>query len=248
VCDRFRFFLISLDRASCIDGLEFIQQQEGIMPSKHSIIDHLAYGAVVLERFGDASVPGSLGPHVAAFRTEYESYSKAAKKAEAACAERDAAVAAVAVADALQDADIDTLADALVGAKLGPRTNPFKAYSSHSPSVLKAMAYANETRAVRDLVANVLKASPPRPVADLLGALLGHAQAVDESLLAITRPQAAYDKALGDRDALLPGLLRALHRLKRYAAAEWSDAPQTHKAMFAGPERVQRPVARRKPR
>jgi hypothetical protein len=216
--------------------------------AKPIIIDQLAQGAVIVDRFDDITVPALLEPLLAAYRSEHQAYTKAAGKVEAAAQARDQAVADVAEADVLLDVDIDDLAVAMAGAKLGPRANPFKGFCPHAPSALRALAYATEARAVRNLVAAVLAASPPAAVVAVTARALTHAGQVQDRLQAITAPQAAYDKALAARDALLPGLTRALARLKAQAKVTWMDEPGTYAAMFAPPERVQRPRARRKPR
>ena len=216
--------------------------------SQTSITDHKAQGAVIIDRFEDITVPALLRPLLATYKTEHRAYTKAAGKVDVAEKARDKALEELAKADVFLDSDVEDLASSMAGAQLGPRANPFKKFSPYSPSKLKALAYAIEVSAVRDLVAAVLAASPPAAVVTVTAKVLKRAGQVEDRLQAITAPQAAYDKALSARDALLPGLTRALAKLKAQAKATWMDEPGTFAAMFAPPERVQLPRARRKPR
>jgi hypothetical protein len=216
--------------------------------SQSNITDHKTQGTVILDRFKEITVPALLKPLLATYTTEHRAYTKAAGKVDVAEKARDKALEELAKADVFLDSDVEDLASSMAGAQLGPRANPFKKFSSHSPSELKGLRYATEVSAVRDLVAAVLAASPPAAVVAVTAKALKHADQVEDRLQAITAPQAAYDKALSARDALLPGLTRALAKLKAQAKATWMDEPGTFAAMFAPPERVQRPRARRKPR
>lgn len=138
-----------------------------------------------------------------------------------------------------------SLADRTVGAGLGKRQNPFAGYSKHSPSQLTSLAYADEPKAARELVAAILKKKPPSDVAKVAAKVVKDAAALDAALSRLTKPQAAFAKALADRDALLPAWTKALRRLKKHAAAAWDEDEGTYKALFAPLGAVQAPKKRR---
>ncbi|MFT3768824.1 MAG: hypothetical protein QM820_25550 [Minicystis sp.] len=177
-----------------------------------------------------------------AIQTQFEAAAVAAEKAERA---RDDALAVVGQADEALDGSIDTYADDLSAAKLGPRQNPFKPFSKHPPSAMKALPYATEPKAVRALVAEVSKKKPPANVVKSGAACLARCTAVEKALKDLGKPASAYQKALAARDALLPGLQKAIKTLKTHAASAYADDEATVKALFAPPDAVQAPKVRR---
>jgi hypothetical protein len=64
-------------------------------------------------------------------------------------------------------------------------------------------------------------------------------------LAKLTKPQAAFAKALAERDALLPEWSKALRTLRKHAAAAWDEDDGTYKALFAPLGAVQAPKKRR---
>ncbi|WP_437307006.1 hypothetical protein [Sorangium sp. So ce388] len=212
---------------------------------KTNIGENRSYGAAILERFGDVAVPALVKPHLAAFKQAHAEYEAAAALADAARDKRDAALDAVGDADDAFDACVGSLADRTVGAGLGKRQNPFTGYSKHSPSQLTSLPYADEPKAARELVAALLKKKPPSDLAKVAAKLLKDTAALEAALSRLTRPQAAFAKALADRDALLPGWTKALRKLKKHAAAAWDEDEGTYKALFAPLGAVQAPRKRR---
>jgi hypothetical protein len=67
------------------------------------------------------------------------------------------------------------------------------------------------------------------------------ADAIEAALAKLTKPQAAYTKALAEREALLPSWAKALRKLKLHAAVAWDEDAGTYKAVFAPPGAVQAP-------
>jgi hypothetical protein len=147
--------------------------------------------------------------------------------------------------DGVLDAAVLVLADKMVGAGLGTRVKPLARFTKHAPSELTDLAYADEVREVRAIVAKIGKAKPASDVAKAVAACAKAADAVDKALRALPGPQSAYVKALGARDALLLTWQKALGRLKKHAAAAWDEDPSTLKAVFAPPDAVVAPVKRR---
>jgi hypothetical protein len=214
--------------------------------SKAAISDHRLHGKVVLDRFATQGVPAALKTYVAAFKNQHAALEAAAEKAEKARAVRDAVLAKMGEADDVLDRSVDALADALVGAGLGARRDPFTAYSKYTPARLKDLAYLTEVKEVRALCENVTKAKPPANVARAVATVRKNADALDAAVAALSGPQSAYEQAIAARDRLLPEWTRALARLQRNAAAHWFETPETYRAVFAVPALVQKPVKRRK--
>lgn len=214
--------------------------------ARTAIIDHRTFGAVVLERLAEAEAPRELASHTASFKAAHTAYEKAALAADAAKQKRDFALALIGAADVTLDATLDSLADKMVGAGLGTRAKPFGDASPHSPSKLKALPYKKEVDATRTLVTAVTAKIPPADVKKCLGACSRAADASTKALAGLTRPQTAYNRALGTRDALLVDWTRTFAKLRVNAKAAWHDDKAAYDAVFAPVEKVQRPVTKRK--
>ncbi|APR80179.1 Hypothetical protein A7982_05526 [Minicystis rosea] len=212
-----------------------------------NIGDRRAHGRAILTRFAEITLPRDLAPFLVAYRKSYEGYDARAEVVDAARTKRDDALELVGDADDLFDTSVSILADKMVGAGLGTRKQPFAKVSSHSPSALAALPYAEEPKAIRGLGDKLVKLEPPSDVAKALSVCLKNASAIENALGKLAKPQAAYDKALRERDALLPELSKALRRLKKHAAAAWDEDPATYAAIFAPPDAVQAPKKRRAP-
>lgn len=191
-------------------------------------------------------------PMMPAFRAPAKAFSTTQTKFEAASAAVDEAesaksdaLAAVGEADDSLDASLDDYADDLSAAKLGPRQNPFKPFSKHSPSAMKDLPYAVEPKEVRALVAAVAKKNPPAAVKKAGTACLAKCTAVEKALAAYAKPASAYHKAVVARDALLPEMQKAIKTLKTHAASAYAEDEATLKALFAPPAAVLAPKLRR---
>ena len=214
--------------------------------ARSGIGNHRAQGDVIVERLKDQKVPKELAESVAGFSTAHAEYAAAAELVIAAEKKRDAALAAVAQADAEGlDPSVDVLADAMVGASMGKRKNPFQGFSPHAPGAMKELAYADEVKAVGELTGKVRAAKPTAAVTKALDACDASAAAVTTKLKAYTLAQTRYGAALSARDKLLPGWSLALARLKKKAAGAWVDEEETYRAVFAPPDAVRAPVAKR---
>lgn len=213
--------------------------------STTNISEQIDLGGVVLQRLAKRALPTPLKSYAATFKAEYVGFEKASVVAEAARVKRDEALEAVGEADDTLDVDVDSLATEIVGAKLGKRGNPFQGFSRHTPSGLARLPYAIEAREVLELVATLTKAKPPAAVAKAAAKCKKSAAMVKSALDDLTEPQAEYSTALAARDALLPGCLKALRKLKVQAKAAWDDEPGVYQAVFAPPGKVQAPKAKR---
>lgn len=208
--------------------------------------DHTLEGTTILDRLAALKVPAGLKAFAAAFKAEQAKYVAAGKLVLAAKAKRDAALGAIATADDSLHAHVLELADALVGAKLGDRKNPFRAYSSHAPSRLVALAYSEQTLEVTRLLAKLAAKKPPKAVSQVAAQCKASVSKVELALRQLTGPQAAYSKALAARDGLLVGWTKAHNKLKLNARAVWADEPETARALFAPPERLQQSHAKKR--
>jgi hypothetical protein len=211
--------------------------------ARKSTADQNAQGDVVLVRLAAVPVPPGLKAFVAAFKKQHAALTAASRAADVARTSRDAALSAVGAADDALDAAVGVLADKIVGAGIGSRQKPFKAFSAYSPSVLIGLAYAVEAKEVLALSAKVKKAAKGNADVTKAAATCEKLSAgVTSALGKLSTPQLSYSKALAARDALLPGWTKSLDQLKKNAAAVWFDDPATYKAVFAPPEKVQAPV------
>ncbi len=214
----------------------------------NSIHHQRAHGDAILERLKSERVPPAIKPVHRAFAGAQKKLADATDAAEAARAARDAALESIGAADATLDADVEKLADALVGAGLGTRKKPFAGFSSHSPSRLVALGYAHEADEVISLCKAVRRAKPTSAVANAVGACEKGAAHVKLAIKALAKPQAAYTSAIAARDELLPAWTAALARFKRHGAVAWEDDRARFKAIFAPPDAVASPRATRKKR
>ncbi|HEY8078528.1 MAG TPA: hypothetical protein VIF62_30570, partial [Labilithrix sp.] len=212
----------------------------------NSIHDQRVHGDEILERLRSERVPPALKPVLAAFADAQKKLAAATDGTETARAARDAALEAVGKADAALDVEVGKLADALVGAGLGSRKQPFAKFSPRPPSKLVALGYAREAREVVALCKAVRRGKPAGAVAKAVAACEKGAANVQRAIAALAKPQAAYARALAARDALLPAWSAALARLKRHAAVAWESDVATLKSIFAAPEAVAAPHASRK--
>jgi hypothetical protein len=210
-----------------------------------TITENRSYGQTVLDRFGGVTVPAPVKPHLAAFKAAHDDYEAASARVDEARAKRDEALEGIGGADDGFDASANQLADKIVGAGIGKRQNPFSGLSKHSPSKLTALPYAQEPKAARELVDALSKKKPPAEVSKAAAKLLKDASAIEAALAKLTRPQAAYTKALTDRDALLPAWDKALRKLKKHAASAWDEDEGTLRSLFAPVGAVQAPKRRR---
>lgn len=210
-----------------------------------NISEQIGLGGVILGRLGNRAIPTALKAYVATFKAHYGSFEKASQVADAARDKRDEALEKVGDKDDFLDADLESLAAEMVGAKMGKRANPFRDFSRHAPGHLVRLPYATEATEVLSLVLAIGKKKPAAAVAKAAAKCKASAQAVQSALADLTHPQTAYSTAMAARDALLPGCLKALRKLKTQARAAWDDEPGVYQAIFAPPDKVQAPKAKR---
>ena len=214
--------------------------------SKSGVGSYRAQGDVIVERLRELKPPRELTESITAFTSAHGQYCAAADVTTAAEKKRDAALAAVAKADAEGlDPSVEALADAMVGAAMGKRKNPFQGLSPHAPGAMKELAYADEVKAVRALTDKVRAAKTTAALTKALDACDVSATTVAAKLKALTLAQTRYEVALSARDKLLPAWSRSLARLKKKAAGAWVDEEETYRAVFAAPDAVRAPVAKR---
>lgn len=198
-------------------------------------------GDAILNRLGQnkpkaadaVPVPASLLPALQNFAKVHDKYSEACAKADKGREKRDKALDAVGAAAGKLDAGIEALANALVGAGLGSRKNPFDGLSHYAPSALIRLSYADTQPAVSKLVAAVLEKGVPTEIAKLAGHLLTLTAELGAARVALDVPQTDFAAAMGKRDGMLPDWQKALNALKAHAKVAWLDEPATYKAVFA---------------
>ncbi len=170
---------------------------------------------------------------LAAFKRAHEAFVRASDKVQAAEAVRDAAHAAVAAADVVQDSSIDVLVLALVTAG-APRLSPLKGLSTYSPSDLKSLATAKEAKELQKVVAAITKKGAAK------GALRKPTKAANDAAAAVLKAIASvvprerlYQESLAERDALSQPWETALAYLKRAVrVAEDDGATGLFAALF----------------
>ena len=196
-------------------------------------------GSTVLDRLASVTLPAALKSPTTSFKQVHAELEAASKKTEDARAGRDEALATIAKADDVLDASVLALADAIVGAGLGARRNPFAAYSPHPPAGLVDLAWAREVKEVRALCTKLTTKKPAAEVKNRVATCAKNAAAVEAALKKLTGPQAAYEKSLAARDALLGSWTKSLSKLKKHAAAAWADDEASYAAVFAPVAAVQ---------
>ncbi len=200
-------------------------------------------GDAVLTRLGrgkvksadSVPVPASLKAPLDAFAAEQAIYAALCDKADKGRLKHDAALKAIGNSDAMLDLDINLLANALVGAGLGTRKNPFEGLIPQTPYGLTKLAYADTPPAVRKLVAAVLARTPAADIVKLAGQLLNGADDLDAKLKALDLPQTEFAAAMAKRDGELPQWHKVMNALKAYGKVAWLEEPGTWKAVFAVP-------------
>lgn len=146
--------------------------------------------------------------------------------------------------DAEQDEAVEGLARVLVNGGQ-PRTNPFAAFGTAAPSVVKHMSSEAKTQAVHQLVAAVQREKP------IAKATLHAAQAADQSaerltaaLLAVEKLEQAVNNVRHARDGIEQTWQTALAALKRGARAAADDgAPGLYMALFGHTTRSHKKTA-----
>lgn len=159
---------------------------------------------------------------------------------------RDKIANTIVLRDVKRDELLLDFGDVLVGAKLGARVNPFKAYSKHSPVLMTRLPHAAETKAVRELTDAVLATDPPAIVVRAITALRKANDAVDEATSALDIPSRALDTAFAARNAHLPVWQKALSSLRVQMKAALANQPGAYEALFAPPEVSERPAPKKK--
>jgi hypothetical protein len=131
---------------------------------KAGTTNHRLFGTLVLERLTGTPVPGPLKAPLAAFKAAHATFETATRDAENARTARDEALAAIGEADRILDTTLAELANALVGAGFGARSNPFATFSPHAPAALASLPYAKEVAATRALLSKVTKKKPEKRI------------------------------------------------------------------------------------
>jgi hypothetical protein len=135
--------------------------------------------------------------------------------------------------DIARDTILPDLAVALIAAKLTPRLTPFKGFSKHSPGALARLSFSEETKAIEDLCASVLKANPPASVKTLVKSLLKENAKVAATLEKLDAPKAAHEEAFIARNRFMPEWQKALSNLRVQMKAALVGRPGAYEALFA---------------
>lgn len=211
------------------------------MPKRDAFVstDQLPRGDAVLERLGGVTAPKELQSYVAVFEAIHTELANKQEAVIAAKALRDEGIAAIVSADRASDEAVLDLANALVGARLGNRKNPFRDFSEHTPAELNKLGYKAQIKATRALAKKVDAKRPGKAVTDATRRCTSNAAAQEKAIVALAKPQAAYAKALAARDALLPDWSLALDRLRRKATGAWAEDPEMVETIFAEPSSME---------
>lgn len=173
----------------------------------------------MLDRLGENGVPPALEHDIATLRGAQAIHAAARTAAEKRRLERDDVLEALGDAGDAVSTGVEILATAIVGAKVGPRRNPFRGLSRCSPSKVVSHPCAVEARDVAALVSKLARRRPPPSVAKAAARYLRDAKALETVLSKLARAQVAYARAFAASDALLPEVAAALRRLERHAVA-----------------------------
>lgn len=211
-----------------------------------SLATQLAYGEVILRRFGERKdLPAPVKKALADFADVHARAKTASEVAEARSVEAARAHATAKKADAALDLAVGQLAALMVGEGMTLHTKPFAGFSRYSPARLCALPFTTEAREVQALCDAVLAQSPPAKVKRAAQACVKRVQTVADALGDLSAPTQQASEARVARDVLAPEVQQALTALRAHARAAWLKEPGVYQTMFAQPERVQR--AKRSP-
>lgn len=135
--------------------------------------------------------------------------------------------------DVSRDMLLPDLALVIASAKLGTRTNPFKAFSKYSPSKLAKLGFDLETQEIDALCANILKVDPPAAVKSVVKALLKENAKVAATLDKLDGPSSAHEEALIARNRFMPEWQKSLSNLRVQMKAALASRPGAYEALFS---------------
>jgi len=167
------------------------------------------------------------------FARVHGGYVNAQRKVDAAESQLRAAQERLGECDAVQDEAIETLARALV-AEGAPRGTPFEGFGGLPPGKLIRLPFAEEAKAVHQLVAAVQRSKTvSKATIQAAQAADKAARAVEQALGPIAKLQDAVRDARRARDAVGQGWESALAALRRGArAAADEGAPDLYATLF----------------
>ncbi|WP_157068984.1 hypothetical protein [Sandaracinus amylolyticus] len=166
-----------------------------------------------------------------AFAKLQRELSKAHAGAQKAIASHTAQERKVGEADDAQDAGVEALASALVGAG-APRAKPFQGYSDLTPAALAKLPQEKQARAVIALAGKCAK-HPDARVKKAAAAARAAAEKVLAAIAPLTGLERAKASAIAARDAIGTRWEKAFSAVKRGAkSAEDDGAPGLHAALF----------------
>lgn len=179
------------------------------------------------------------------FERAHEQYVAAQRKVDAAEAQLSIVQARVAERDAIQDETVETLAKALV-TDGRPRANPFDEFGAVAPGTLVRLQFADEAKAVHQLVAAVQRnKTVSAATTQAAQAADKAARAVEQALVPVLKLQDRVRDARRARDAVGQGWESALAALRRAARSAADDgAHDLYDTLFPP---VVRPAAKSKP-
>jgi hypothetical protein len=177
---------------------------------------------------------GPIRSRLSAFAGAQRRYAEAHTQLEAARIPLREAQVRLRLRDAEQDKAIERLAAALVHDGQ-PRTKPFEAFGGAAPSLIKQMQYADEAKAVHQLVASLQRnKAVRRSTLDVAQAADDTAMAVEAALRAVETLETALVIARGARDEAARHWEFTLSALKRRARAAADDgASDLYAALFS---------------
>ena len=203
-------------------------------------------GQNYLARLESAHAPAELRPVMRAFAKAQKELHQSVAETEAAKRGVDAVRVEVTRVVTETQLAISTVADALVGASLGTRRQPFAEYGGKTPSQIIHGSHVLCERHALAMVEAVLASSPPEAVRKAAVACKAAAESIGTALAKLTVPELAYRRAVAARVTALDTWKRACERLKKHAAVVWEHDEATFDALFADPAAVQAPVRHRR--
>ena len=201
----------------------------------------LVRGQIILQRLEQHEIPSGLRALVRDFRDAQNRLVLAMSGVETAKQNAAEALEAVHNADAALDRGVKMLAARMVGAEMGPASNPFTHFSRYTPAQMQRLGYATEVKEVRKLAARIRRRKPPTEVERAIDTCLDLARNVENALSELAQPQARQQRALQARESATREWQQQLQRLRLHAAAAWANEPSVFRALFAPPPSVVRP-------
>jgi len=183
----------------------------------------------------------SIRTRVQAFAGAHSNYVEAQRKVDEAKLHMEIAQRRVVQLDADQDEALERLACSLVN-EGEPRTNPFSRFAADGPGRIKNMAWAEEVKAIRDVVASIQRNKNwSQATMDLAQLVEQAALKVEVELGPLQGLQTNLQEARKKRDVIARAWDRTLAALRAAARLAAIDGvPSLHDDLFVGSRPVKK--------